>query len=167
VEGRKREVYIMLTDTGTWLNRIVKRYTHAPYNHASIGLDENLDGLYSFGRKVPTNPFYGGFVKEDVVKGTFRYYPNTKCVIYRMIVEEKEYKKIKKVIRKFEKLQKKYTFNLIGLLAVAIHKPIKRRKAYFCSQFVAEVFKQAGMDLFEKDSGLVKPDDFRKLPNVD
>jgi hypothetical protein len=106
-------------------------------------------------------------VKEDVVSGTYRHFPNTKCVIYRMMVTEKEYKKIKRVIRRFEKLQQNYTFNLIGLLAVAIHKPIKRRKAYFCSQFVAEVFKKAGMDLFNKNSALVRPDDFRKLINME
>lgn len=167
VNEQKRAVYIMLTDTGSWLNRMIKRYTNAPYNHASIGLDENLDGLYSFGRRKPKNPFYGGFVKEDVVEGTYRYFPNTTCVIYRMQVNQKEYKKIKQVIRKFEKLQTRYTYNFLGLLAVTINKPIKRRKAYFCSQFIAEVFEQAGLKLFAKDNALVQPEDFRSLPNTE
>ena len=160
-------VYIMLTDTGTWLTRLIKKYTDAPYNHVSIGLDENFNSLYSFGRRKPTNPFYGGFVKEDVVSGTYRLYPDTICAMYRIKVTEKQYRRIKRIIKKFERKKNKYTYNFIGLLTVTIDKPIKRRTSYFCSQFVTEVFKQAGIELFQKSSGLVTPDDFRKLEQLE
>ena len=82
---RERNIYILLTDTGTWFSRMIKCYTKAPYNHASISLDENLEELYSFGRKVYYNPLSGGFVKEGVDRGVFLYKKNTKCIIYKMI----------------------------------------------------------------------------------
>ena len=62
----EKAIYILLTDTGTWFSRAIKLYTGAPYNHASIALDEELNELYSFGRKVYTNPFSAGFVQEHI-----------------------------------------------------------------------------------------------------
>lgn len=37
-----------------------------------------------------------------------------------------------------------------------------REYNYFCSQFVAAVLRNAGVDIFHKKPGLVKPGDFRK-----
>ena len=87
----ERSIYILLTDTGTWFSRMIKFYTKAPYNHASISLDENLDELYSFGRKVYFNPLSAGFIKEGVNHGVFLYKKNTKCILYRLTVSEEQY----------------------------------------------------------------------------
>ncbi|MFS8630040.1 MAG: hypothetical protein LOD92_02505, partial [Bacillales bacterium] len=67
----KKAVYILLTDTGTLFSRMIKFYTGAPYNHVSIALDEKLDQLYSFGRKVYCNPFSAGFIHERIDRGVF------------------------------------------------------------------------------------------------
>ena len=37
-EDQTRKVYIVLSQTGTVLSRILKLYTRAPYNHSSIAL---------------------------------------------------------------------------------------------------------------------------------
>ena len=52
-----RNVYILLTDTGSLFTRLIKRFTNSPYNHVSIAFDKSLNTLYSFGRKHPYNPF--------------------------------------------------------------------------------------------------------------
>ena len=70
---RDKYIYILLTDTGTWFSKLVKFYTKAPYNHASISLDDNLEELYSFGRKVYFNPLSAGFVKEALNQGVYYY----------------------------------------------------------------------------------------------
>ncbi|MDU5946686.1 MAG: hypothetical protein E6Z15_06375, partial [Paenibacillus macerans] len=44
----ERSVYILLTNTGTLFTRVIKGYTGAPYNHASISFDRELSELYSF-----------------------------------------------------------------------------------------------------------------------
>lgn len=47
-----QSVFILLTNTGTFLTRVIKSYTRAPYNHASISFNRELSELYSFGRKT-------------------------------------------------------------------------------------------------------------------
>jgi hypothetical protein len=86
----KRYVYILLTDTGTLFTKSIKTYTKAPYNHASISFDRDLNDMYSFGRKNPNNPIHGGFVKEDIFTGTYSKYPETTCVIYKLEVTERD-----------------------------------------------------------------------------
>ena len=66
-----KEVYLVLTHTGTTLSNIVKFYTKKDYTHVSISLDSELKRLYSFGRLNPNNPFKAGFVREDLETGTF------------------------------------------------------------------------------------------------
>lgn len=86
----KTYVYILLTDTGTLFTKSIKKYTKAPYNHASIAFDPTLKEMYSFGRKNPSNPINGGFVKEDVYTGTYSKYPDTTCVIYKLEVSNRD-----------------------------------------------------------------------------
>src|SRR3954463_3084448 len=94
----KSYVYILLTDTGTLFTKSIKKYTKAPYNHASISFDAELTELYSFGRKNPNNPINGGFVKEDIFTGTYSKYPETTCVIYKLEVSERDIEKMKRVL---------------------------------------------------------------------
>src|SRR5690554_467422 len=71
----EHHIYILLTDTGTLFARLIKRFTDAPYNHASIAFDAELKELFSFGRKNPTNPWDVGFVEENVSEGTYQLFP--------------------------------------------------------------------------------------------
>ncbi|MEI5908873.1 hypothetical protein WAK64_17630 [Bacillus spongiae] len=162
-----KELYILLTDTGTTLNRTIKLVTNAPYNHASISLDEKLNHVFSFGRKQPINPLYGGFIQEDFVDGTFSWYPDTTCAIYKLSVSEREYEKVFQLISEFEKHKHSYRYNFFGLFGVPLNYPIEIPFSYFCSQFVADLLKQSGIKLFNKRSSLVSPDDFRKINRLE
>lgn len=159
-------IYIVLTDTGSIVNRAIKTITAAPYNHASIALDEQLERIYSFARKYPTNPFWGGFVREDFVTGTFSLFPNSTCAIYRMELEEKNFQRLDRIIATFEKNPNRYFYNYIGLFGVPMNQGINIPSSYFCSQFVAEVLNRCGKKLFQKKSSLVTPDDFRTHPEL-
>ena len=159
-----KSVYILLTDCGTLLTKTIKQYTAAPYNHVSLSLDIELNELYSFGRKVPRNPLYGGFVKEDVYCGTYRYFPNTKCVVFKLRVTDDQWARIKQVIRFFRETEHLYSYNLIGLFGIVVNHPVELRNAYFCTQFVAEVLKRSGVQLWDKPSALVTPNDFLQHP---
>lgn len=158
----KTYVYIILTDTGTLFTKSIKKYTRAPYNHASISFNVELTDMYSFGRKHPNNPLIGGFVKEDILKGTYSKYPETTCVIYKLEVSKRDIEKMKRVLNVFKKNQKKFLYNLIGVLGVSLNEPVEFSNSYFCSQFVAEVFHRSGIKLWDKLPALVTPDDFRK-----
>lgn len=158
----KSYVYILLTDTGTLFTKSIKKYTKAPYNHASISFDAELTELYSFGRKNPNNPINGGFVKEDIFTGTYSKYPETTCVIYKLEVSERDIEKMKRVLNVFKKNQKKFLYNLFGVLGVSLNEPVEFSNSYFCSQFVAEVLHRSGIKLWDKLPALVTPDDFRQ-----
>ncbi len=162
-----RSVYIMLTDTGTLFTKSIKKYTKAPYNHASIAFDSNLQELYSFGRKKPSNPINGGFVREDVFKGTYSKYPNTTCVIYKLEVSERDVEKMKRVLNVFKRNQSKFLYNLLGLVGVSLNEPVEFSNSYFCSQFVAEILHRSGIRLWDKLPALVTPDDFRDHPRFE
>lgn len=46
-----KEVFIVLTYSGTALSTIIKKFTKDEFAHVSIALDENLEQMYSF-RKI-------------------------------------------------------------------------------------------------------------------
>ncbi|MGA9286997.1 MAG: hypothetical protein WBV93_01500 [Anaerobacillus sp.] len=156
------KIYILLSDTGTLFTKSIKKYTKAPYNHASLAFDKKLNDMYSFGRKNPRNPFNGGFVKEDVLTGTYRKYPKTTCVIYELSVTDRDVHKMKRLLEIFIKNKQRMMYNLLGVLGVSMNEPIEFSISYFCSQFVAEVLHRSGIDLWDKLPALVTPEDFRK-----
>ena len=86
-----KKVYIVLSQTGTILSRILKLVTRAPYNHSSIALTEDLEVMYSFGRLNPYNPFRGGFVQESAHFGTFKRFKNTRVMVVEADVTEQAY----------------------------------------------------------------------------
>ncbi|WP_335871748.1 hypothetical protein [Bacillus sp. 2205SS5-2] len=161
-----KKIYILLTDTGTFFTKSIKKYTKAPYNHASISFDSDLIELYSFGRKKPDNPLDGGFVKEDVFNGTYSLYPNTTCVIYELTVTERQVEKMKRILHLFIKNKRRWTYNLLGILGITLKEPVEISTSYFCSQFVAEILKRSGIQLWDKLPALVTPDDFREQKDL-
>jgi len=163
----KKAVYILLTDTGTVLTKIIKLYTNAPYNHVSIVFDEKLDEIYSFGRKTPRNPLIAGFVKEDVYFGTYRYFDDTSCLLLKIEVTGSEYLRIRNIIQSFTNNKEQFSYNLLGLIGVAIQYPINQKNKYFCSQFVAEVFEKSGLGLWNLPPSLISPNDFLTHPRFE
>ena len=91
---KEKQLYIVISQTGTVLSRILKLITGAEYNHASISLSRDLEQMYSFGRRNPYNPFWGGFVKESPHTGTFKRFSNTKAVVLAVEISEERYKEI-------------------------------------------------------------------------
>lgn len=160
-------IYVLLTDTGTMFTKMVKRFTSAPYNHASLALDAGLNELFSFGRKQATNPWIAGFVEEDVYDGTYRHFPNTRCALLRLKVSTHQQQEAIRIIRSFQQEKNSYRYNLIGLLFVLMNLDIEFKKAFFCSQFVAETLRNIGIKLWERPSTLVSPHDFLLHPEFE
>ncbi|AOZ92182.1 hypothetical protein [Paenibacillus crassostreae] len=161
--SKEHEVYVLLTDTGTLLTRTIKWFTKDPLNHASIAFDRELTEVYSFGRKNPHNPFFGGFIKEDMNGKLFRH---ATCAVYCCKVTSIEYQHIRRQILHMERNQEQYKYNLIGMFALLLNIQIKRDHAYFCSQFVASVFETSGVHLVNKSCLLATPGDLVHAPDL-
>lgn len=135
-------------------------YTRKDLNHASIAFDEQLTEMYSFGRKQRHNPFIGGFVKENAADGIFR---SASCAIFSYVVSDEEYNRMRRRIRQIEMNKEQYRYNFIGLFGVAFNKGIQRKYAFFCSQFVATVVNEGGIQMFSIAPNLVQPHHFTQL----
>ena len=156
-----RKIYIVLTYTGTALSKLIRFYTRKEYSHVSISLDENLEHMYSFGRLNPYIPFIGGFVQESPKYGTFKRFSRTKTKIYSMEIDDYQYKKIKKIIKKFLNNKQNYKFNVVGLFAIPFHLKIERKNYFYCAEFVKFLFDNTNLQINLPD--IVKPNDFQNI----
>lgn len=161
----KRSLYIVLTDTGTWLSRSIALYTGDKLNHVSLAFDAQLAETYSFGRKNPRNPFIGGFVRENLNDAWFRRRRSgreVECAVYRCEATEEAYRNIRRFVAAILNRKHRYKYNLLGLFCVAADIRLERKRAYFCSQFVATALAAGGIRLTDKPPCLTAPQDFKR-----
>ncbi len=156
-----KNIYIILTHTGTMLSRIIKRYTKDEFSHSSIALDAKLNKMYSFGRLDPYNPFIGGFVHEYIDKGTYKRFYNTWSKIYSLEVTDEQYDKLSNIINKFEMNKDLYKFNIIGLIGAGFNKKIKTEKSFYCAEFVKYLLEKSG--ICKELPNVIKPEDFKNI----
>jgi hypothetical protein len=159
-------IYIVLTQTGTFFSRGIKFFTKEEFNHSSISFSENLDKLYSFGRKVVNNPLIGGFVTEKLNQGVFGKFPETSCAVIRVPVKDVQYEILHKKIKEFLKNKETYKYNFIGLLTIKLPFNINRKNSYFCSQFVSYILNSANIKT-KHISELSHPMDFLELEGAE
>lgn len=166
-EIRNHYIYILLSQTQTFPSKIIRLYTRKPYAHASIAFDERLDEMYSFARRGIWNPLNAGFIREDIDTGIFGRYVDTMCCIYRLKVTQEQYDNMRDIIERFKSDSMSYSYNFLGVAAIAFNKSLDREKKYFCSQFVAYVLKMSGIEVSEKTPGLVTPMDLAKYDELE
>lgn len=159
-----KQIYVVLTHTGTLLSRIIKCYTKDEFSHCSISLDIELKEMYSFGRLNPYNAFWGGFVHEYINKGTFKRFYKTKAKIYSLDVTDEQYEKVKNNVIKIQKNKKEYKFNILGLFAAGFHKKIGEEHSFYCAEFVKYVIENAGINTGLPE--VVKPEDFKSMKEL-
>ena len=160
-----KKIYIVLTHTGTPLSKLIRWYTKNEYTHSSIALDEDLEELYSFGRKNPYIAFIGGLVKESLTSGTFKRFKHTQTSVYELPVTDFQYEKIKNKISEMYNRREKYKFNTKGLFAVSLNKKIIRENTFYCAEFVKYILQNANIDVRYLPE-IIKPEDFKKVKNV-
>lgn len=160
-----KEIYLVLSYTGTLLSKTIRYITHENYAHVSLCLEDTFRHMYSFGRKYPSNPIIAGLVTEDLFSGVFTN-KDSRCLIYKIKVTDSQYNALKSELNRFMAEQPKYKYNFAGLISLKMNKGLKRRYHYFCSQFVSEVLKNSNIaDNLNKDSALIKPCDLLDLDN--
>ncbi|MGN0395988.1 MAG: hypothetical protein ACI4EF_11545 [Coprococcus sp.] len=161
-----KQVYILISKTSTMPSYFIKKWTKEPYAHTSLALDIELREMYSFARKGMYNPFNCGFISEDIESGIFGRDVNTRCVVFELSVTREQYDRILEELNKFKSYPERYKYNYWGIFGVVRNKAVEREYNYFCSQFVATVLKRAGVDILDKEPGLIRPEDFRKCKKL-
>ncbi|MBE6148821.1 MAG: hypothetical protein E7167_04990 [Firmicutes bacterium] len=164
---KEKSVYVILMNTGTLLSRTIKLITRYEYSHVVLSLDNTYTKLYSFGRKRVHNFLNAGLVTYGIESDFFKKFKNTNCLIYELKVTQKQYSKLSKVLKNFEKNLNLYHYDIKGLLIRYFYTNAKSRENYYvCSQFVATVLQTAEICHFDKPLKLVKPHDFNDLPDI-
>lgn len=161
-----KEIYIMLTQSGTLVAKSIKLYTRAKYNHVSIGIDSQMRIFYSFARRVRYFPLIGGFITEIVDEGLFKKYFDCECIVYSITVDRAVYKKFRMLLDKYIKNSKKYKYNLLGFFCVVFNIPFEFKYRNTCAEFAAKMLHEAGIYTFNKRFSLVRPDEFSKIPQL-
>lgn len=80
------------------------------------------------------------------------------------MISDEQYNRLNQIIHKVEATSQKYKFNFVGLVAVALHMKIQRRRAFYCAEFVKYAMKKAQIKNNLPD--IVKPEDFLNLENI-
>lgn len=161
----KKNVYVVLSQTGTLLARVIRLFTHGQYSHASVCLEDDFKTLYSFGRLNCYNPFFGGYVKESPDFGTFKRFRNTQVSIFRIEVDEKCYNALKKYLETMYENRKSYTYNYLGLILAIFNRPFKRQNSYYCSEFVGNLLSDFSVVDGNCFGEIIRPMDLCELPN--
>ncbi|WDV47215.1 hypothetical protein PV797_05790 [Clostridiaceae bacterium M8S5] len=122
--------------------------------------------MYSFGRKKKSNPFIGGFVHESIQNGIYALNQEAECMLFSLDVTEKAYENINNMICDIHSNKEQYKYNFIGLFNVLLGWNVRRKKRYFCSEFVTEVLQYANTIEWDKPPALTKPSDFQNMPEL-
>lgn len=158
-----RDVFIVVTQSGTLPSKILKWVTKAKYNHVSISLQEDLGEMFSFARIHTYNPFIGGFVRESSQWGTFKRFYKTQAIVLKVTVPQENYDAMDERLKEMYEHRKQYHYNWSGLFAAAFHKCVRKKNCYYCSEFVRDFIVEFGVAARNMFQDIVKPIDFLEV----
>lgn len=161
-----KTIYILLTRSTTILSRLVHFVTEDTYTHAALAFDEELRTLYSSSRKNGKTLFPAGPCVEDLKHGYYSMHDRIPCAVYELKVSDEVYEDAKWEVQKIMEKADQYHFNILGLFLCQMNIPYHRRNYFFCSQFVSEVLHRSRALNLPKDTSLMKPSDYMKIPEL-
>jgi inositol transport system substrate-binding protein len=161
-----KNIYILLTNTGTIASRTIRMFSDLKYTHSAVSLDIMSKEFYSFSRKFTYLVLPGGMITENLDNGNFKRFKTCGCCLYKLSVTDNQYKKLNKLLHKMIQ-NKKYRYNVLGLLLCKFNVEYERKRHRFCSEFVAEVLGKSGIVALEKSRSLYRPSDLAKINGME
>lgn len=161
-------VYIVTSYTDTKFGKIIRKASDCYYTHAAISFESDLHEMYSFGNSgTLSNSKLGGMTCEslnDYIKTS----KNAVILVSVVFVKEKDYKKLLAFFDEYLNNSRNTRYSYSNLFNVLKNKPISNTPSlsYICSQFVDSLFKFISIDMTDKPSNLVTPEDIANLHNV-
>lgn len=163
--GSQKQLYIVISQTGTILSRLLKIFTGAKYNHASISISRDLKQMYSFGRMHPYNPFWAGLVIESTDSGTFKRFYKTEAIVIAVNIDYELYFDVIKHLNEMYLKRKEYHYNYLGILFGAFNKNKIINNRFYCSEFVKYILQKGEIDGVKELPDIIQPIHFLKLPH--
>lgn len=159
-----KSIYLVMSQTGSMLSRTIKLISRKNYNHISISLSEDLNYMYSFGRRKAYNPFIGRFVIEGVDMGAFLRFKDTVCRVIKVDVTDSQYEMLCSNIYDMIENKDAYKYNFLGLLLAAFNVRVTFDNKFYCSEFVKYIMEKSDIDVSVLPE-IPHPTDFMRLDN--
>ncbi len=137
----KKYIYVVFTSTPYKTGIFIRAVTSYPYNHVSVSMDPEIKTLYSYSRHYKSAPFYGGFVRESIL----RYKNDGKTALIKVCaipVTEKRFEKAKKYLEYLEKNSNDLVYNMFSAVLFPFKKEIKINNSFTCVAFALHFIKK-------------------------
>jgi hypothetical protein len=145
------------------LSRTVGAFTGDRYTHSALALDENLEYMFSFGRRWARNPFIGCFKHESLNDDLYSSHSFLPGAVIQFSVSDEQYLGVTARLWKFLLDAHKFSYNYSGLIGNIIGKGRESRTKFFCSEFVYCVLHESGVCDARKPRYMIRPQDLMEL----
>lgn len=160
----EKSVYIVLSRSQTVFSQSIHLVKGDKYTHAALALDAKLEYMFSFGRLKPTNPFIGGFKREQIHEGIYKTHTYLPGMVMELEVSSGQYKRIAKQLGKFYQNRCLYSYNYLGIVTNFLGQSHQNNRRFFCSEFVYYILQQNGVCDLNIPRSMVRP---QNLANLD
>lgn len=161
--SKLRPIFVVLIFADSMFDKIAGKFVKGQqYWHAAISFGPALSSCYSFNFAKDTTNTLGGLSFESI-----EFYkkncPTGNMQVGAIFVDPVRFKKVKEALNFYLKNKQKTTYSWINLLYSYLGKSTKNGLKFnqVCSTFVDSILKYANIDLNDKDTNLVKPDDLK------
>lgn len=127
-------LYVMLTQTGTGMGRLIRLFTHYAFNHVSVSLDPTFRNWVSFARYVRGVPLAGGFVRETPQR-LLSAEGSLPVRIFRVELSDEQYQEAARLITNAEQQAPQLIYNTLDALATVIGCRFPLPDTYTCLGF--------------------------------
>ncbi len=135
-----RPLYLMISQTGTGMGRMIRAVSRYPYNHVSLSLDPALRQWVSFARYSENMPLYGGFICESPE----RYLASGRDVsvrIFRLEIQESHAQRLETLFAQAGSRDFRLIYNTYDAIASTLHCRFPIPNAYTCLSFACTVLE--------------------------
>ncbi len=160
-----KKIYLLLSRTRSVLSRTIYIMTGEPYTHVAIAFDRSLQELYSSSRWNGKDLFPSGPCQEYLQRG-FYALSNTPCLLCELSVDDHIHEQARAEVQRIVTQKEQYHYSVLGLPFCFLGIPMQREGYFFCSQFVGEILERSGALTLPRDSSLLKPSDYCRLPQL-
>ncbi len=141
----KKYIYVLVSQTGTRTSKLIQKQTKTKYCHVSLSLDEGLEKMYSFGRRLSWTPFFGGFIRESVKEGIFQRFPQTQAVLLRFEISKEQKEKINARFGEMYENRRRYKYDYFGAFMAKYRKEVRRKYKLHCARFSRKILEEFGV----------------------
>ena len=159
-----KPIYIILSYTETTFGKIITKWTKSHYSHAGISSDALLNKIYSY--DILPNRKENGFVIESLDDYNDKN-GNADIAVLCIFVPDEVKRKFEENLNYFVANKNKTKYSIRNVFNIAFNKvrDYGNSLKLVCSQFVDTILKMSNINITNKSSNLVIPEDFMKSAN--